>query len=107
MPTDAETYCEAGEAARATTRAIAEGQGATREKALKVIGKAMDTGLRKTKPDMNVGLKGADMALKIHDAYPTERKEVTHKGRLDHVHHMTDEELNDAITELEEIEVDE
>ena len=78
MPTDAETYCEAGEAARATTRAIAEGQGATREKALKVIGKAMDTGLRKTKPDMNVGLKGADMALKIHDAYPSEKHEVKH-----------------------------
>ena len=46
-------------------------------------------------------------AHKLLDQYPTERKEVTHKGRLDHVHHMTDEELNDAITELEEIEADE
>lgn len=33
-----------------------------------------------------------------------DRSVVEHKGRLDHVHHMTDEELDEAIGELEDIE---
>lgn len=73
-----EIYREAGEEAKATTQAIADEQGASREKALRMIGKAMDAGLRRKNPDLNIGLRGADMALKIHDAYPSEKHDHTH-----------------------------
>jgi len=107
MLNDEAIHREAGEEAKAHTQAIAEEAGATREKAMQVIAAAMNAGLRRKKPDLNVGLKGADMALRVHDAYPSEKHEVTHRGRLDHVHHMTDDELDEAINELEAIEADE
>lgn len=97
---------EAGKEAMENTIAIAIEQGATREKALRVISKAMDVGVRRKKPDLLVALRGADMALKIHDAYPSEKREVTLKGGLS-VTHLSDEELDNALTELDEIESDE
>lgn len=84
---------EAGEAAKATTQAIADEQGASREKALKVIGKAMDAGLKRNKPDLGIALKGADLALKIHDAYPSEK--------INHTHEMGENAMSVAVRVLQ------
>jgi len=70
---------EADKATRTETQRIADQQGATRERAMQMIGVALNAGLRRKNPDYNIGLRGADMALKIHDAYPSEKHEHLHE----------------------------